>query len=343
MKDPLDFMNFTHPIRPRQSATMSRREDKLASTQRSPNIKSLSARSNRTYMTSTARMQPTLDCWSDLSESVHDFSRRCFLDETDPEFLNQFARVDHQFNDFSRHARTLFNNLRPSKDPSIHPSAALFKVGNQMIKEWKLFITLFCSIASGGVQNQFNLMSSRYALLSQNLYALGLHFAEPKPTLAISAVHKVKAYIDYIRKTAEHQSKAALIFNSEDFNAEAFSQRLVDLNSWVYNLFQNILPPSAMGINGLLSTKRKMLLACNELQNIFDGIVNFNAIGSDTRNHIESMNHEFDKMFASLNLPMRMSKQNMDEEVKNDQNIQKVDKIHTQLVEMEQMVAPQPQ
>lgn len=288
-------------------------------------------------------MQPTLDCWADLSESVHDFSRRCFIDETEPEFLNQFARVDHQFNDFSRHARTIFNNLRPSKDLTIHPSAALLKVGNLMIKEWKLFITLFCSITSGGVQNQFNLMSSRYSLLSKNLYELGLHFAEPQPTLAIGAVHKVKAYIDYIRKTAEHQSKVSLTYNSEDFDTESFSHKLVDLNNWVYNLFQNVLPPSAMGINGLLSTKRNLLLACNELRNLFDGIVNFNSIGNDTKNHIESMILEFDKIFATLNLPMRISDQNVNEEVKNDENIQKVDKIHSQLVEMEQMVTPQPE
>lgn len=343
MKDPLDFMNFTHPIRARQSATMSRRNERLASTARSRNLKCLSARSNTTYLTSTARMQPTLDCWSDLSESVHDFSRRCFIDETDPEFLNQFARVDHQFNDFSRHARTIFNNLRPSKDLTIHPSAALIKVGNLMIKEWKQFITLFISIASGGVQNQFNLMSSRYSLLSKSLYELGLHFAEPQPTLAIGAVHKVKAYIDYIRKTAEHQSKVSLTYNSEDFDADSFSQKLVDLNSWVYNLFQNVLPPSAMGINGLLSTKRNLLLACNELQNLFDGIVNFNAIGNDTKNHIELMNQEFDKIFTTLNLPMRVSNQDFKEDVKNNENIEKVDKIHTHLIEMEQLVTPQPQ
>lgn len=343
MKDPLDFMNFTHPIRARQSATMSRRNERMATSQRSRNMKSLSARSNATYLTSTVRMQPTVDCWSDLSDSVHNFSRRCFIDETEPEFLNQFARADHQFKDFSRHARTLFNNLRPTKDLTIHPSAALLKVGNVMLKEWKQFIVLFMSIKNGGVQNQFNLMSSRYQLLSQNLYELGLHFSEPQPTLAIGAVHRVKSYIDYIRKTAEHQSKVSLTYNSEEFDADSFSQKLVDLNSWVYNLFQNVLPPSAMGINGLLSTKRNLLLACNELQNLFDGIVNFNAIGNDTKNHIDLMNQEFDKMFTSLNLPMRISSQKVDDDNKNDENIQKVDKIHTQLVEMEQLVTPQPE
>ena len=352
-KNSLDFMNFSHPIDLSKSVGSSPR----AVTSRSPrnDPRAFSARSNafaksaRTvtlnsslYLSSTVRMQPVLAAWEELSYAIHDYSKRCFLDETRPELLTQFCRAEHHFNDFNRMAKTVFNNLRPSRNlmpMQILPSAALLKTGMKVLDEWKQFVDLFYKVATGDVYNQFELMSQKYKALSKTMYGLGLRFVDPQPTVAISAVRKVKAYIDFIRKTADQQARAARMCSSDKFNSERFQQRLIDLNSWVRNLFENIIPKSSMSINGFASLHRELLVACNELQLIFEGICNFQSFGGQTKKFIDDVNVELDKYFQSLNLPLSVAQVfNPDAPTNPEtaQNLEQTDKIHNQITEIQE-------
>lgn len=336
MSDSQDFMNFTHPLPIRQSPTTSRRTQRISSSRRTQSPKAMTARST-TYMTSTARMQPYLDGWDSLSKSIHNFSNKCFINETNTEFLTQFARAEHQFNDFNRHAKTIFNNLRPSKELVIRPSSAILKVANLIVKEYQQFIVLFCSIASGGVQNQFELMNKKYSQLSQHAYQIGLRFSEPDPLFAISAVKKVKAYIDFIKKTADQQSRSCLLYNSDRFNEELFTQRLNELYNSVINLFETVMPKSSLGINGFHSTKRDVLLLNEQIKNLFDGILNFNSIAGESKIPIEMMNKQFDKMFEVLNIPIRLTNaDDINQETK--ENLQKVDDIQANINEIKEII-----
>ena len=115
------------------------------------------------YLSSTMRLAPSKEAWDDLSSKLHNYSRTCFLDETTPDLLNDFTRVERVYQNFSRQTKTIFNNTRPSKSNiGIRPTSAVEKTCLELIDVWIQFCHTFKECKSDGLGPVYKLMGDRF-------------------------------------------------------------------------------------------------------------------------------------------------------------------------------------
>ena len=295
-------MHHSQPIREPERPSSSRRCKTMRRTMATSPLGS-----NREYMSSTARLAPAKASWEELSQAIHDFSRVCFLDETTPDLLNDFTRLERCYQNFQRQARTIFNNTRPSRsNVSIRPTSAIDKTCVEMIKLFNAFMATFQQCHVDGLGPLYRLMGDRFIFLAQMLQAFSVIYSEPQPLVAIGAVRKVQAVIDDLRVKSEQLAATVHLYDEASFDTEMFTEYLNWLNEGVRYLFSNVIPKNSVNIGSIVGNKRELFIACDELLRMFDGVQQFYSIWGSVNVLIAGVTETFNALFSMLNLPRRL-------------------------------------
>jgi hypothetical protein len=267
------------------------------------------------YQSSNTRLAPVRTAWDGLSSVLHEYSRACFIDETAPDLLNCFQRVEKQYETFLGQAKTIFNNARPSKNAvGIRPTSAIEKICLDLIAEWAQFFQTFDTVKRVGSGPIYRLMAAKFSFLSQMLQTFSNIFSEPQPLVAIGAVRKVRLEIDRLRLRSNELKNAVTYYAYAVFDPNAFEKQLRCLNDGIRHLFSRVIPRASMGIGSIVSTKRELFVVCDDLLSLFSGVQSFGERSSEVFGAIEDMNDAFNELFETLGLPERIDMSSPEEE-----------------------------
>ena len=295
-------MHFSQPIREPERPSSSRR----CKTMRHTMVSSPQS-STREYLSSTARLAPSKSSWEELSQALHNFSRVCFLDETTPDLLNDFTRLERLYQNFQRQARTIFNNTRPSRsNVAIRPTSAIDKTCIDMLKLFNSFYYTFRQCRVDGLGPLYRLMGDHFVFLAQMLQSFSMAYSDPQPLVAIGAVRKVQAVIEDLRVKSEQLASTVHLYDEATFDTEMFTMYLNWLNDGVRYLFSNVIPKNSVNIGSIVSNKRDLFVACDELLRMFDGVQQFDGAWNSVHATISGVKETFNDLFAMLNLPHKL-------------------------------------
>jgi hypothetical protein len=231
-----------------------------------------------TYISSATRLQPSLTAWSLLTWRVHEFSRVCFADETNPNLLLEFNRLDRLFGDFIRRARVMFNNSwpTPGKAPSPAP-VSIEKSSDAVLTVWHEFIESFLSVVSFSVAPLYTYIGDRLSYLAQMLQGLSNTYDRPHPLIAVRPIRRAKSILESLKAEAIELSRGSIAGESVGFDIGTFKARAVGLAEDVHALFPDVFPNNSVTLGSIVATKRELLVACDNVIAGCEGVRVFDA------------------------------------------------------------------
>jgi len=261
---------------------------------------------SETYVSSTVRLRPSTSAWSDLAGKVRDFSHICFIDELFPDLLTEFIRVERLFDDFTRRAKVVFNNARPtSKTAESRSPVSIEKASEALTAQWHDFITSFLNVLTHNVTPLYSFLTDRLNYLAQMLQGLENLYKEPQPLLAIAPIRKVGNFINSLKLEVVQLTALASDPCAPAFDLAAFADRLRKLDTRVRSMFPDMIPNNSSNIGGMVGTKRELLLACDKVLAITEGIECFDKRSGEATDAILAMDEAFGGLFRALQVPPR--------------------------------------
>lgn len=303
-------------------------------------------------MSSTMKTQPLKDQFAELTDLIHHFANDCHISETNPELINQFTRVDRQYNYFIQQSTSIFNSINTSGSPRVTlKTTAINKVAQDLIKEWQDFIGKMNEAEEMGVAPIYKLLGDKLLQISKTLSFLSSVFDHPQNNVSIGNVKKSKFHVEQIRKEARRLVKMSAAYQGVEFDEETFENRLTAFDSSISSLFSDALPRNLMLGNGLLTMKRDLKFESVQIVQIYQGILDFDQIVDNIRDSIVATNGEFDSVFHMLGLQYKMTLVFNDDvntnETKNTtpvekSNIKCMNRIRDKLSEIENAITQTP-
>jgi hypothetical protein len=230
-------------------------------------------------MSSNMRLQPILTAWGSLKTCAHEFSRVCFVDETDPDLLLSYNRLDRLVDDYIRRVRVFFNNSRPSSKQTALPiSVSISKAADSVSAHWHVFIESFLHVAASNVAPLYAHLSDRLTFIAQMLQGLVNAYDRPHPLIAIRPIRRAQSHLDVLKLEAMRLATECTEPGHAGFDLSAHRASCVALAEKVHKLFPDVFPNNSVTLGSAVATKRDLLVACDNTVAICDAIQLFDQM-----------------------------------------------------------------
>jgi hypothetical protein len=254
-----------------------------------------------------------------------------------------FIRTERLYDDFTRRARVFFNNTRPTTTPT-EPRApvSIEKSSEALLGEWRNFVASFLGVLGRNIVPLFAFLSDRLSYLAQMLQALENLYKEPQPLMAIRPIRRVKNMIDALKIEAIQLGQAISAYAQPGFDIDDVARRLGRLDHGIRALFPDIIPKNSLIIGGTVGTKRELLIACDNVIEVTDGIKCFDKQSGEVTDAILAMDEAFNGLFAVLGIPIPKkgtSPSDVSDTTPKTQPIQNCDRMQQRIAQMQTAIA----
>lgn len=246
-----------------------------------------------------SRPRPTSNEFLSIQQTVNDFVKKCFINQTNQQFIVQLHRFEKAYDIFSHQLQLNVWNSHDtsntvSSSRSFRSSSAIYKFSQTLITEWSDFVSQFSAVTDDGLIPHFHILGTKFEEMKQQIANLSALSRNTKLSLIKRCDSLRKICLDFYYRA---QSGRNLLFDSNDFY-----QQVESLFTQISKISISNLSTS-MRTGVLMRDKMAINIAQREIQTMVEGIFAFEDYTIQIRDQIFNFNRSLSTLIRQLQLP----------------------------------------